>query len=91
MGAVCSTHSGLDPSYGSCATLHGDWRKPQTATDQRARDHARRMAAALTAYADGMHAASIAEAADDEVSARHARAEARASLHAYPALRALVA
>jgi hypothetical protein len=58
--------------------------------DQRKRDRARRLAAALTEYADDMHRASLADRAGDTYSAHANRAAAAHALARYPELSALI-
>ena len=60
------------------------------ATDSYARDRARKMATALDAYATCRHYATIAVLDGDERSAEGHRADARAKLHLWPQLLAMV-
>lgn len=92
MGHVCQAHSELSAEHGGCAPLHiPEHRTPLQIKDQQARDHARKLAKLLTEYADWMHAASVAERHGDTVSARSARAQARATFHLHPELSDLLA
>lgn len=77
--------------YERAAEIDAAMRTDQiVATDSYARDRARRMAAALDAYATCRHYATIAVLDGDERSAEGHRADARAALHLYPELLAIV-